>query len=105
MSGIKKLSGKSLKKAILLFFLLCIFSIGINQITKVVSIISILPIAVLFLVIGNLGRNVCEVIEKKVLICVGTFILLIVVVAGNYSISRCMVDLSSMTLGGGLYIF
>ena len=83
---------------LLLFIVLTTICVSVHIILKIPSIVSILPIAVAFILAGYIMMDKIELL-RRISLCI-TAILLFAVSAGvNYLIVRHTVDLSSMTLG------
>ena len=103
---ILKTKEKNIYLASLFFVLICVGCFIINKITNVTSVLSILPIALIFLLVGiEIRKNYNQIEKNKRMICISSFITFLLVVIINYIVTESMIDLSSMTLGSWpLYI-
>lgn len=101
---------------IVLYMVVLALCVLVRHTTGVVSVINIVPIAVLFLILGNQLKSCDNWKNQKLVVGLISLIVFFVVVWINAAFSNVSIDLSSMTLGmwplylvncctGGLTIF
>ena len=91
---------KNLRVRIIGYLILCLICIGIHRYTAIVSIMDILPIAVLYLGIGKYVQKKINLFEERhLLIGVISGILFLACVFLNYKFSAHSFDMSSLNLG------
>ena len=88
----------------LLIIVICYFQF---KWTGIVSILSITPIAIIYLLIGHYARGtIIRIIEShRYLVCIVSLLSFVVIVWSNYVLGAKAVDMSSLTLGNpALYL-
>lgn len=85
---------------ILSYIVFCAFCWGVHIYSNLVSVLDIIPIAVLYLAIGKIVQKKLKSFEENyVYIGISSGILFLSCVYCNYHFSHCVFDLSSMVLG------
>lgn len=102
---------KRKRLSVLGIIILCCFCVSIHTISDTTSILSILPIALLFLLLGfALKKFMCKIQQKAILTFVMNSCFFLLCIGLNWMVNKQTVDLSSMSLGfwpvylfGGLF--